>query len=147
MNCVALGGFVQEIIDEFEFNIDASSADVRKLLQENVMIFDISTYKLEDSKNKDHINADWKCMVKNIVGRLIIQNPDVIVLSLGYNSNMLAKDLVSDGILDNNQLICTGHPSPKATTSNFRGCGCFRKVNEMLFQKGDLPVRFGVIFT
>ena len=147
MNCAALQGFVQELVDEFEFTTDISSADVRKLLQEGVMIFDISTYKLEDAKNKSYINDCWKMLIKTLITRIIEQNPYVMVMSLGYNANNMMKDLVTCSVLKNDLLLCTGHPSPKASTSTFRGSMCFKEVNKRLINSGRLPVRFGIIFT
>ena len=143
MKCVALASFVQEICDEFELTTDISSADVKKLYNERVVMMDTTTYKLDG----DNIASDWKELITHIVVKIINANRNVVVLSLGSGNNAITRELIENGYIEPSNAIMVGHPSPKATTSNFRGSNCFRDVNKRLVANGFLPVRFGIIFS
>jgi hypothetical protein len=143
MRCAALISFVNEICDNFGFDTDVSSADVKRLLRERVVILDTSTYKLQG----ENINDDWKTMIKQIIIKLVSNRDDIVVLSLGSGNNMIMRDIIENGLIAQNNVIMIGHPSPKATNSNFKNSNCFRECNKKLISLGILPVRYGIVFT
>ena len=149
INCAALQSFVQEICDEFDLTTDVSSAMVKKLTKEGVVIFDTSTYKIEGKC--DTINDDWKMMIKQIVTGILNESSNhdnhIMLLTMGAGNNMISRDLITNGVIESANVISTGHPSPKAAHSNFRNSNCFKETNQKLMKKGLLPVRFGVVFT
>ena len=143
MNAVALQSFVQELAENFDINTDISSAVVKKLVSEKVLIINTSTYNL-DGKT---INDDWKMMCKMIIMKVLDKSENCLVLSLGSGNNGIIKDIVMETGYSTDNVWMIGHPSPKASSSNFRGSCVFRKINQRLLELNRLPVRFGIVFT
>lgn len=143
MNTAALQGFIQELSDNFEFNTDISSAVIKKLISEKVLIINTSTYNLDGST----INDDWKLMCKHIIMKVLDTSDNCLILSMGASNNGFVREIITETGYDSNNVWLIGHPSPKASTSNFRGSMCFKKINQRLVELGKLPVRFGIVFT
>lgn len=143
MNAVALQSFVQELAENFDINTDISSAVVKKLISEKVLIINTSTYNL-DGKT---INEDWKMMCKQIIMKVLDRTENCLVLSMGSGNNGIIREIITETGYSTDNVWMIGHPSPKASSSNFRGSCVFRKINQRLLELNKLPVRFGIVFS
>jgi uracil DNA glycosylase len=137
---LALKSFVAEICSQMNLSYNETtqtSATLRKLSDEGVLFFNTSAYNMPEEDR-----PYYRTFCLRLLQRILEKNDNIIVLSFGANNSRLASET---GYAED-KLFATGHPSPRAQTSNFRGCSCFRDVNNRLLGDGVLPIRYEIMF-
>lgn len=140
----AMKQFVHELCNQMEFTHSTTvqeSAILSRLSNEGVLYLNTSAYSLAEN---DRIH--YRMLVAALLNRLIEKNKNIITIAFGGSNIQLINEISKTTTYSINNIITVGHPSPRATTSNFVGSNCFREVNNKLIEKGMFPIRYHIIF-
>ena len=114
-----------------------TNADLTDWAKQGVLLINSSLTVLEGQSNC-HSKIGWQKIAKFIIETAWEKSPKSIFLLWGNS----AQNLVTTNSLQ--RILKAGHPSPlsygKKTTNNFKGCGHFKKANQLLVRNGLLPI-------
>lgn len=128
----SLRNIYKELAAEYpETFITPKHGDLRDWARQGVLLLNMALTVPEGERNAH--KGLWKPFIVKIVSGIVDANPDTIFVLWG-NDAMKVKPL-----LRNAPILESGHPSPEAVNrgGNFMGNGHFKKINEILEERGE----------
>lgn len=98
-----------------------------------------ATLTVEKNMANSHSNIGWQIFTDAVIKKLSDQKRGIIFLLWGNNARM-KKQLIDT---KHNVVLEAAHPSPLARDA-FSGCGHFSKVNQVLKDRGELPINWTI---
>jgi len=113
----------------------APHGDLTSWTQQGVLLLNSVLTVLEGQANS-HKNLGWERFTDAAIRAVSRERKGVIFLLWGRDAQNKAK-LVDPS---RHTVLTAGHPSPLSYEKHFKGCGHFKKVNEILVARGDSPI-------
>lgn len=117
-----------------------TNANLLDWAQQGVLLLNSSLTVLPKQANC-HSRIGWNVITEFIAKTVWSNSPDSAFLLWGNNAKKLIGSLKVD---ESDRIFACGHPSPLAYgrkgKNNFKGCGHFKKVNQFLISRGQLPI-------
>lgn len=129
----SLKNIYKEIKDEYPDFVIPKHGDLTKWCQQGVLLLNSALTLAVGDKTHDKI---WASFYTKTVSKLVSKNPDIIWVLWGNKAQSIIPYLGRSSILK------SSHPSPNAQNRNgdFLGNGHFKKINELLVEKGYDPI-------
>lgn len=117
-----------------------TNANLLDWAQQGVLLLNSSLTVLPKQANC-HSRIGWNVITEFIAKTVWSNSPDSAFLLWGNNAKKLIGSLKVD---ESDRIFACGHPSPLAYgrkgKNNFKGCSHFKKVNQFLISRGQLPI-------
>lgn len=113
------------------------NSDLTDWAQQGILLLNTSLTVLEHQAGI-HSKIGWQLLTKFILNTIIQNDSRTIFLLWGKHAHELIPQ-------QGDRFLRCGHPSPLAYGkggNNFKGCGHFKKTNEMLVSFGLLPIQW-----
>jgi uracil-DNA glycosylase len=94
---------------------------------------------VEKNLANSHNNIGWQIFTDAVIKKLSDQQRGIIFLLWGNNARMKKQIIDSQ----HNVVLEAAHPSPLARDA-FKACGHFSKVNQLLVDRGELPINWTI---
>lgn len=130
----SLMNIFKELVSEFGLTTYPANGCLEKWASEGVLLLN-SILTVGAGKANSHKGIGWETFTSNII-EYVDNHCTAVFLAWGRQAQTVCS------CVKKNPVIVSGHPSPMNTSNPFVGCGCFRKANDILIEKGILPVRW-----
>lgn len=134
----AIPASLRVIYDEIQSNypdefIRPSHGDLTNIARQGVLFFN-KRLTVRHNQSASH-KSIWDGFNSVIINAIAAVNPECIFIMWGRDAQECQKMLGSKS-----RTLCAPHPSPSNRGGGFRGCGHFRKANEILVSQGKTQV-------
>jgi uracil-DNA glycosylase len=133
----SLRNIYKELHRDIGFKIP-NHGDLSSWTGEGVFLLN-ATLTVEKNLPNSHSNIGWQIFTDAVIKKLSDQKRGIIFLLWGNNARM--KKQIIDA--EHNVILEAAHPSPLARDA-FSGCGHFSKVNQVLKDRGELPINWTI---
>lgn len=113
---------------------DLSSNNLENWANQGVLLLNRILTVREDSPNS-HKNKGWELFTNAVVRFIVNYQPSTIFVLWGNNAQEL-EPLIPEP----NVILKSVHPSPLSAHRGFLGCGHFKKINDILLEKGEKKI-------
>lgn len=133
----SLRNIYKELHRDIGFKIP-NHGDLTSWTSEGVFLLN-TALTVEKNMANSHSNIGWQIFTDAVIKKLSDQKRGIIFLLWGNNARM-KKQLID---VNHNIVLEAAHPSPLARDA-FSGCGHFSKVNQVLKDRGELPINWTI---
>lgn len=120
---------------ESETGILNTNKDLTPWAEQGVFLLNTTLTVIEGTANS-HKNLGWGDFTIRTIKRINEKNPFVIFLLWGNDAHKYEKYINTN----KHKVIKTSHPSPLSAKKSFFGSNQFNEVNEILVEKGEVPI-------
>ena len=124
-----------EIMNEYGLSMHPANGSLLKWSESGVLLLN-TVLTVRVGEPKSHFNIGWEQLTSQVI-EYLDSECDCIFLAWGNPAKEMCRNHVK-----RNEVVSCGHPSPlnSSTRDPFLGSGCFKKVNEILIRRKQLPV-------
>lgn len=139
----SLNRIFQELKDEYQIEANPPDGYLGKWEDEGVLLFN-TVLTVTPGKSRSHYKFGWQNFSKSVL-EYLDRKGGVIFVGWGNDAIKILTETIKS---HQSTILTAGHPSPLNTsiTRPFLGCNHFRQINEILMNRGELPIRWCSIF-
>ena len=132
----SLKNIFKELGNEYKIPFEPKHGDISAWEKDGVLLLN-TILTVSPSMPLSHKNIGWEEFTGAIL-KYFKNKPDVLFLILGTK----ARDAIKSLDIDFSRIIYAGDPSTRNLTGSFLGSDCFIKVNDELYKRKKLPIRW-----
>lgn len=132
----SLKNIFKELGNEYKIPFEPKHGDISAWERDGVLLLN-TILTVSPSMPLSHKNIGWEEFTGAIL-KYFKNKSDVLFLLLGTK----ARDAIKSLDIDFSRIIYAGHPSARNLTGSFLGSDCFIKVNDELYKRKKLPIRW-----
>lgn len=136
----ALQNIVKELTDEYAGDfLMHNDGDLTKWAEQGVLLLN-SVLSVKAGTPLSHSQIGWQRLTDRILTLVSSKGrPGIVFMLWGFAAKEKAS-LIRFG----HHVLKSAHPGPKSADSGFFGCGHFVRCNQLLMERGEQPVEWGV---
>lgn len=130
----SLRNIYQEVGEEYQTSMN-NNGDLTTWAKQGVLLLN-TVLTVREGQAQAHAKKGWEIFTDQIICLLNQKETPIVFLLLGKPAQ-LKKHLIMN---KNHSIIEAPHPSPLSAYRGFFGSGVFKKVNQILVEKGQTPI-------